>query len=660
MANLIESPVYVAGIFQLEKTTPPLGGVPVIDNGIPSAGHANAQAQQLANRTAYLKQQLDDGGSATNLATNLADKSDPTKGATLIGWDGDTVGEQMDLSKKLANYTALGNYTGSATRIKITQSGIAGTILRDPTVTVGNGGTTFLDGLGRGWRRDFIGPVLLDWFRPIKASDITDALKALAAYVNAQSEIPYTPVVEIPPGSYTVTEQIVFTTAVGLRAAGAFNTVLTWGANAVSAGLVFNHTQVRGRPSVQGITLERTGAYGGTGIKLYRETPALDVQQKVRIDDVSMRNNNGGWETGIEGERTTGAWVSRYEFIGNADPRDPAKYYGTALRIKGLSLTPSVHWTIHDFTCAVAYKAVEALNVEGVFIEDYNFVSVDYGVIFQGGSAGTDPVNGRPHLHLGAGHISHRRDGVVLQNAQQSFVTNALFYFMSTSVATDAHVRLINSRCCNIDDNILTFGTGLGKGIALEGSSENAIGINTWQLKGTSAISFDATSNSNTADLQNYTAAWTKAERWVNSGSGNVTPGASSRFALPTTTLTTGTNTKLTIGGGTNELGDLRPSGDLTRMVIAKSGRYSIAFKAAFSASANGDRSVSVWLNGAQPGYMPENISRATAAGLAIITAERSGIYLSAGDYLEVYASQSSGGDLSIIASNVQVTYLGS
>lgn len=92
MANLTESPIYESGIFQLEKSTPALGGPPVIDAGIPSAGHANAQAQQLANRTAYLKQQLDDGGSATNLATNLADKTVPTKGAALVGFSqpGDT------------------------------------------------------------------------------------------------------------------------------------------------------------------------------------------------------------------------------------------------------------------------------------------------------------------------------------------------------------------------------------------------------------------------------------------------------------------------------------------------------------------------------------------------------------------------------------------
>lgn len=59
MANLTETPNYEAGIFQLEKITPALGGPPLIDSGVPSAGFANVPAQQLANRTAWLKQKVD-------------------------------------------------------------------------------------------------------------------------------------------------------------------------------------------------------------------------------------------------------------------------------------------------------------------------------------------------------------------------------------------------------------------------------------------------------------------------------------------------------------------------------------------------------------------------------------------------------------------------
>lgn len=50
MANLPESAAWAEGIFQIETDTPALGGVD---------GPANTQGRQLANRTAYLKQQTD-------------------------------------------------------------------------------------------------------------------------------------------------------------------------------------------------------------------------------------------------------------------------------------------------------------------------------------------------------------------------------------------------------------------------------------------------------------------------------------------------------------------------------------------------------------------------------------------------------------------------
>ena len=50
MANLTESSIWEAGIYQLETTDPVKGG----EDGI-----SNLQGKQLANRTAYLKQQVE-------------------------------------------------------------------------------------------------------------------------------------------------------------------------------------------------------------------------------------------------------------------------------------------------------------------------------------------------------------------------------------------------------------------------------------------------------------------------------------------------------------------------------------------------------------------------------------------------------------------------
>lgn len=66
MANLPETPDYTAGIYQLETSDPVLGG---------AGGIANRQAEQLANRTSWLKAKVDafiDGTVAVFKATKLA------------------------------------------------------------------------------------------------------------------------------------------------------------------------------------------------------------------------------------------------------------------------------------------------------------------------------------------------------------------------------------------------------------------------------------------------------------------------------------------------------------------------------------------------------------------------------------------------------------
>ena len=55
MTNLPEASDWVAGIYQIEMTDPVLGGPPNLETG---AGIANVQAQQLAERTAWLKEQI--------------------------------------------------------------------------------------------------------------------------------------------------------------------------------------------------------------------------------------------------------------------------------------------------------------------------------------------------------------------------------------------------------------------------------------------------------------------------------------------------------------------------------------------------------------------------------------------------------------------------
>lgn len=66
MANLSETPNYDSGIYQIETTDQVLGG---------PTGIANAQAKSLANRTAFLKQQIDQLNSGTLTPSWIASQS---------------------------------------------------------------------------------------------------------------------------------------------------------------------------------------------------------------------------------------------------------------------------------------------------------------------------------------------------------------------------------------------------------------------------------------------------------------------------------------------------------------------------------------------------------------------------------------------------------
>ena len=77
MTNLPEASDWVAGIYQIEQTDPVLGGPPNLETG---AGIANVQAQQLAERTAWLKAQI-----AAVVATMITAGTGLTGGGALSG-----------------------------------------------------------------------------------------------------------------------------------------------------------------------------------------------------------------------------------------------------------------------------------------------------------------------------------------------------------------------------------------------------------------------------------------------------------------------------------------------------------------------------------------------------------------------------------------------
>lgn len=89
MTNITEQSVWEPNIYQLAESDPVLGGQPGFDAGVPVTGHANAAIQQLANRSKW----LNDNKVST---ADLANATDPAKGAGMVGYKGGTVKAAMD------------------------------------------------------------------------------------------------------------------------------------------------------------------------------------------------------------------------------------------------------------------------------------------------------------------------------------------------------------------------------------------------------------------------------------------------------------------------------------------------------------------------------------------------------------------------------------
>jgi len=120
MANLTPTAIW-GDVFQIEKNTPVLGG---------AGGVANRQAQELANRTQFLYE-------------NMGEEFAPT-------------------------YAALRAYNGSATRMQVGGrtnyfDGAGGIVVRTGSQP-DNDGTVWVDALGRSWERQFSGPVDIRWW----------------------------------------------------------------------------------------------------------------------------------------------------------------------------------------------------------------------------------------------------------------------------------------------------------------------------------------------------------------------------------------------------------------------------------------------------------------------------------------------------------------
>jgi len=134
------------------------------------------------------------------LRGDLANSTDPTKGASLVGFDGGQVSDLLENLISLTDYSSLRSYSGIGKGVILQRSDISGTFRLDPqdTTTADNGGTVIVDSLGRRWIRSFGGPSQLRWFEPA-GDGVADDTNKLLAWLNSYQNL------EGCAGTYRVT-----------------------------------------------------------------------------------------------------------------------------------------------------------------------------------------------------------------------------------------------------------------------------------------------------------------------------------------------------------------------------------------------------------------------------------------------------------------------
>lgn len=109
--------------------------------------------------------------------------------ASSIPFEESTVFDQLEAERKVANYNAARNYSGGASVIRVTQSGISGNFVSRAFVAgdIDNGGTVLVSADGtRTLERDYSGPAKASWFE-IKGDGSDETAKAQNLYDSAFS-----------------------------------------------------------------------------------------------------------------------------------------------------------------------------------------------------------------------------------------------------------------------------------------------------------------------------------------------------------------------------------------------------------------------------------------------------------------------------------------
>jgi hypothetical protein len=405
------------------------------------------------------------------LESSLADAADPQKGAALTGFEGGTVADALIASKKLASYSALRNYTGQATRVEVTQTGVAGVFNRlGPSSGFTEDGGTIIVG-SFAWGREYNGIVQVSWFGALGQG--ADETLALQRAHNASLSVSY------GRGSYSFTTLSI---RQGTKLAGLSRTETKL--QVTGSGIVIVDGGIKLTTAITDLTLVPMSAGLASGVRSdLTDFFNLNAVEIHRVDIKGPDSDAGGY----------GLRTPNYYFLKNIDSRnmnklslvdtnvtggykietDPtpqAKTYG--LYTGGTSI--GIHMSDFNVKCVeTAWEFGD--NVEGFWIDSCEWIYVRRGV-------NSNTSTSKPGGWIDGLHINCGLEGIHLRHRNVTYlsgvsVLRASFYFPEATwdgiIMEDCQRYTISDYCMRPD---FTGNTGTKKGISVIGGIGGQIG----------------------------------------------------------------------------------------------------------------------------------------------------------------------------------------
>lgn len=372
------------------------------------------------------------GLSATNVQAAIAEldgekarldalaANNGTPGAALVGYDGGTLKDVADNAKPITDYTALRAYTGTATKVRITATGIDGFFYRDDadTASTDNGGTIIVSSDGKRWKRYHDANVNVLWFMtPAQVSDVMAGTKLIDvsnAFNAALAAAPNSATINVPPYDYRVSQPIVMPANKYWQKIKGSAGPEAGGGNGVRSRLDFWHLPANsiaittgGKSYIEDIGIFGPGATAGgstTGVYVRYEAVlkntaiqsfnvGFDVKQcwYTRLENASFRFNSLGIKADTFHNLTlTGCSIGG----GGFDTRTPGQESGNGililtggeLHLRGGSI--EAYWGAGGYGIRLSGTGIH-LSVDGVYFEPYGDATHQAGpAILLDGSSG--------------------------------------------------------------------------------------------------------------------------------------------------------------------------------------------------------------------------------------------------------------------------------